>query len=197
MKYILGKLFLWLFGWKIKAEMPKEVHEQCVMICAPHTSNWDFPFAMATMSALRVRIRFTIKKEWMKFPMGPFMSWLGAIGIDRTAKKEGEDRKSMVDAMSDLFTENKKLCLMVTAEGTRSLQKQWKTGFYYVALAASVPIVLAYLDYEKKEACIAKVIYLTGVIEDDMFEIMNFYKDIKGKFPEKFSIDERYYPKKA
>jgi hypothetical protein len=81
---------------------------------------------------------------------------------------------------------------MVTAEGSRSLCRQWKTGFYYVALTASVPIVLAYLDYEKKEAGIGKVIYPSGDIAADMKDIMLFYKDIKAKFPEKFSLDERY-----
>ena len=192
MSRLISRFFLWIFGWKINRTMPKEVHEKCVMICAPHTSNSDFTLAMWVMSALRVRFRFTIKKELMKSIGGFFFRWMGGLGIDRKPKKEGKERKSMTDAMADLFKENSKLCLMVTAEGTRSLCKQWKTGFYYVALTASVPIVLAYLDYEKKEAGIGKVIYPTGDIAADMREIMLFYKDIKGKFPEKFSLDERY-----
>ena len=192
MSRLISRFFLWIFGWKINSTMPAEVHEKCVMNCAPHTSNWDFPLAMWVMSVLKVRFRFTIKKEWLKSIGGSFFRWMGGIGIDRKPKKEGEDRKSMTDAMADLFKENSKLCLMVTAEGTRSLCRQWKTGFYYVALTASVPIVLAYLDYEKKEAGIGKVIYPSGDIAADMKEIMLFYKDIKGKFPEKFSVDERY-----
>lgn len=194
MKRLLGKLFLWLFRWKINPTVPKEVHGQCVMICAPHTSNWDFPIAVSAMAALRVKIRYTIKKEWMRFPFGWFFQWMGAIGINRKPKKEGEERESMVQVMADLFKTNKELCLMVPAEGSRSLRKQWKTGFYYVALAASVPIVMAYLDYSKKDACIGKVLYPTGDLNKDMYEIMEFYKDIKGKFPEKFALDERYYP---
>jgi 1-acyl-sn-glycerol-3-phosphate acyltransferase len=147
---------------------------------------------MWVMSVLKVRFRFTIKNEWMKSLGGSFFRWMGGIGIDRKPKKEGEERTSMTDAMAELFKENSKLCLMVTAEGSRSLCRQWKTGFYYVALTASVPIVLAYLDYEKKEAGIGKVIYPSGDIAADMKEIMLFYKDIKAKFPEKFSLDERY-----
>jgi len=192
MSRLISRFFLWIFGWKINRTMPSEVHEKCVMICAPHTSNWDFSLAMWVMSVLKVRFRFTIKKEWMKSIAGSFFRWMGGIGIDRKTKKEGEERKSMTDAMADLFKENSKLCLMVTAEGTRSICKQWKTGFYYVALSASVPVVLAYLDYNKKEAGIGKVIYPSGDIAADMKEIMLFYKDIKGKFPEKFSLDERY-----
>lgn len=192
MSRLISRFFLWIFRWKINPEMPKEVHEKCVMICAPHTSNWDFSLAMWVMSALRVSFKFTIKEEWIKSFAGGFFRWMGGIGINRRSKIEGEERKSMTDAMADLFKESSKLCLMVTAEGTRSICKQWKTGFYYVALAASVPIVLSYLDYEKKEAGIAKVIYPTGDIAEDMKKIMLFYKDIKGKFPEKFSLDERY-----
>ncbi len=192
MSRFISRFFLSLFRWKINKEMPKEVNEKCVMICAPHTSNKDFPLAMWVMSALRVKFRFTIKEEWMKSLAGGFFKWMGGIAIKRKPQKEGENRKSMTEAMAELFKENSKLCLMVTAEGTRSLCKQWKTGFYYVALTASVPIVLAYLDYEKREAGIGKVIYPCGDIAKDMKEIMTFYKDIKGRFPEKFSLDERY-----
>jgi len=192
MSRFISNFFLWVFRWKINPTIPKEVHEQCVMICAPHTSNWDFPLAMWVMSSLRVRFRFTIKNEWMKSSFGCFFRWMGGIGVDRKPKQAGEERKSMTEAMSELFKTNKELCLMVTAEGSRSLCKQWKSGFYYVALAAAVPIVLAYLDYEKKEAGIGKVIYPTGDIEKDMREIMLFYKDIKAKFPAQFSLDERY-----
>jgi 1-acyl-sn-glycerol-3-phosphate acyltransferase len=193
MKYILGKIFLFFSGWKINKSIPVEVHGKSVMICAPHTSNWDFPLAVSVMSVLKVKIRFTIKKEWVKSPLGFLFRWFGAIGIDRSPKTKGAERPSMVQAMSELFNQNPKLCLMVPAEGSRSLQKNWKTGFYYVALTASVPILLAYLDYEKKEAGIGKVFYPSGDIEKDMLIVMEFYKDIKGKFPEKFALDERYY----
>jgi 1-acyl-sn-glycerol-3-phosphate acyltransferase len=83
MSRLISRFFLWIFGWKINSTMPAEVHEKCVMICAPHTSNWDFPLAMWVMSVLKVRFRFTIKKEWMGFPLGWLMRSLGAIAIDR------------------------------------------------------------------------------------------------------------------
>lgn len=195
---LFSRFFLWVLGWKVKPEMPKEVQERCVMICAPHTSNWDYPLAMWVMSALRVNFKYTIKQEWLKPPFGFLFRWMGGIGINRKPKKEGEERPSMVQAMAELFEKNDKLCLMVPAEGSRSLRKEWKTGFYYVALTASVPIVLGYLDYQKKEAGIGmKVIYPSGDIAKDMFEICEFYKNIPAKFPEKFSVDERYHPAKT
>ena len=194
MKAFIGKLFLKLLGWKIMPGLPPEVFQKCVLVAAPHTSNWDYPIAISAMAVLKVKIRYTIKKEWMRFPLSLLFGPLGGIGIDRRPKKEGDERLSMVDAIVNLFPEHETLCVMVPAEGTRALRKQWKTGFYYIALKAQVPIVLAYLDYAKKEAGIGKVVYPSGNIEADMAEIMAYYQDKNAKFPEKFALDERYWP---
>jgi 1-acyl-sn-glycerol-3-phosphate acyltransferase len=192
----IGNTVLKTRGWKIVPQIPCKEVNRCVLICAPHTSNWDYILAMAIMDQLKVHIRYAIKKEHMKFPLGPVFKSLGGIGIDRSPKKNGEKRLSMVDTIAQLFEENEKLCMMIAAEGTRSLREEWKSGFYYIDQKANVPICLAYLDYEKREGGIGKVIYPSGDIEKDMKEIMEFYVSIKGKSPEKFSIDKRYVPNK-
>ena len=115
------------------------------------------------------------------------------IGIDRRPKQEGDPRPSMVQLMTDLFKVHPKLVMLVTPEGTRSKQEQWKTGFYHVAVTAGVPIALAYMDYEKKKTGVGKVVYPTGDYEKDMHEIMEFYAQIAGKIPENFSVDTRYF----
>ena len=190
----LSKVLIKTSGWKINDQVPPEVFEKCVLIAAPHTSNWDYPYALATMRLLGVKIRYTIKKEWMRFPLSLIFGPLGGIGIDRRPKKQGEERKSMVEAIAELFSQHDKLCVIIPAEGTRSLRKEWRTGFYYTALTAKVPIVLGYLDYEKKEAGIGKAIYPTGDLAADMREIMAYYRDIKGCHPELFSLDQRFLP---
>ena len=81
---------------------------------------------------------------------------------------------------------------MVTPEGTRSLRTKWKTGFYHTAAGAGVPIALGYLDYKNKEAGVGKIIYPSGDMKRDMKEIMDFYKNIPAKFPEKFSVDTEF-----
>jgi 1-acyl-sn-glycerol-3-phosphate acyltransferase len=98
----------------------------------------------------------------------------------------------MVQAMADLFKTHPRLVMLVTPEGTRSLQTEWKSGFYHVAVTAGVPIALAYLDYTKKEAGVGKIVYPSGDIAKDMKEIMDFYQNIQGKHPENFSVDQRY-----
>lgn len=164
------------------------------MIAAPHTSNWDALYARLTLKALSIPVRITIKDSYMKFPLGPFIRAMGGIGINRRPKAEGEERPSMVQVMAELFLTHPKLVMLVTPEGTRAKQEHWKTGFYYVALQANVPIALSYMDYQKKTAGVGQVFYPTGRIEEDMQAIMAFYAPIKGKYPENFSLDTRYTP---
>ncbi|MHA3890780.1 1-acyl-sn-glycerol-3-phosphate acyltransferase [Acinetobacter sp. GXMZU3951] len=187
----LAEQSLALMGWKTDDQWPEDL-EQCVMIAAPHTSNWDALYARLALKALGVNVRITIKDSYMKLPFGPFVRAMGGIGIDRRPKKAGDARPSMVELMTDLFKTHPKLVMLVTPEGTRSKQEQWKTGFYHVAVNAGVPIALAYMDYVKKEAGVGKIVYPTGDYEQDMQEIMQFYASIQPKFPEKFSIDTRY-----
>ncbi|WP_087543933.1 1-acyl-sn-glycerol-3-phosphate acyltransferase [Acinetobacter sp. WCHA29] len=187
----LAEKSLNLMGWELDNHWDLNV-DQCVMIAAPHTSNWDALYARLALKALGVNVRLTIKDSYMKFPFGPFVRAMGGIGIDRSVKQEGQARPSMVQLMSDLFKTHPKLVMLVTPEGTRAKQEQWKTGFYHVATNAGVPIALAYMDYAKKKTGVGKIVYPTGDYEKDMVEIMSFYADINAKFPEKFSVDQRY-----
>lgn len=187
----LAEKSLNLMGWELDNHWDLNV-DQCVMIAAPHTSNWDALYARLALKALGVNVRLTIKDSYMKFPLGPFVRAMGGIGIDRSVKQEGQERPSMVQLMSDLFKTHPKLVMLVTPEGTRAKQEQWKTGFYHVATTAGVPIALAYMDYAKKKTGVGKIVYPTGNYEKDMAEIMSFYAEINAKFPENFSVDQRY-----
>ncbi|HIQ36258.1 1-acyl-sn-glycerol-3-phosphate acyltransferase [Acinetobacter venetianus] len=187
----LAEQSLGLMGWEIDNHWDLNI-DQCVMIAAPHTSNWDALYARLALKALGVNVRLTIKDSYMKFPFGPFVRAMGGIGIDRSVKQQGQERPSMVQLMSDLFKTHPKLVMLVTPEGTRAKQEQWKTGFYHVAMTAGVPIALVYMDYAKKKTGVGKIIYPTGDFEKDMTEIMAFYAEIHAKFPEKFSVDQRY-----
>ena len=174
------------------ASMTEEVHN-CVMIAAPHTSNWDLIYMMGSFDLLGIKIRFTIKKEWSKYPIiSRIIEKMGAIWIDRSPKTGSTERKSMVEAMVDLFKANPRLTLVVTPEGTRAKRTEWKTGFYHVAVQAGVPIALGYLDYKKKKAGVGKIVHPSGDMEKDLREIMAFYKTITPCHPELFSVDLRY-----
>lgn len=174
----LSKLFFKITGWRLEGNLTPEMR-RCVMIAAPHTSNWDFIYARAAFYLMEAPIRFTIKKEFMAFPFGPLLKSMGALPIDRSRNTK------MVDAMIRLFKETPgDMCVMVTPEGTRKYQPRWRRGFYYVALGAGVPIVLGYLDYAKKEAGVGPVFHPTGDVEADIEAIKAFYRTKTAKYPE-------------
>lgn len=168
-------------------------YRRCVVIAAPHTSNWDFVYMIVTFAVIDLPLRFTIKQDYTRFPHNMYMKRLGAIGIDRSPKNGSTQRLSMVQAMINLFEEHPgDLAIAVTAEGTRDLCREWKSGFYHVAKGAGVPILCGFLDYGKREAGIGKVIHPGDDMEADMREIAQFYAMIEAKFPKKFSVDQRY-----
>jgi 1-acyl-sn-glycerol-3-phosphate acyltransferase len=188
-RFFARLIFRWT-GWTVDRNLPPEM-SRCIVVAAPHTSNWDYWFTMASFAMMRLKIRVTIKKEWMRFPYNLITAPLGGIAIDRSPKNPNEPRPGVVEAMIDLFEKNEKLIIVITPEGSRSRREKWKTGFYQVAKGAGVPICLGYVDYKTKRAGIGKTIYPSD-FEADMREIMAFYQKITPKFPEKFSIDKAF-----
>jgi 1-acyl-sn-glycerol-3-phosphate acyltransferase len=177
-----------LSGWKFKSSIPDNLRS-FILLGAPHTSNHDFIPAMAIAHLMRRNARFVIKNDWVKFPMNLVMKPAGAIGLDREKLKQGS--QSNTDAMASLFHQYPELMLMITPEGTRGPVANWKSGFYYIAQKAKVPIVLGYADFKKKEAGTGPVIYPTD-FEKDMISIMKFYNGINPKIPGNFTTDVRF-----
>jgi 1-acyl-sn-glycerol-3-phosphate acyltransferase len=186
-----AKFIFWILGWRLNADIPKET-QRCVILASPHTSNWDIFYARLGFYIMNIPLRFTIKQEWLRFPFGLLIKPFGGLGIDRRPRKSTGERPSYIELMAELFEQHDELAMMITPEGTRALREQWKTGFYFVAQKAGVPICLGYLDYEKKEAGVGGVIYPSGDMDADLKKIMAFYAPIKGKYPSKFSVDHRY-----
>lgn len=182
------KLIFRLGGWKITHYLSDEI-KKCVIVVAPHTSNWDFVYGMGALKFMKLHPRFVIKKEWMRFPFKKLMCSLGALPIDRNAKHPTGEKRGTVDVMAELFDHHEDLRLIITPEGTRRRVEKWRTGFYYVALEARVPIALGFMNYETRECGIDKIIYPSGDFKKDMKLVMDFYKDAKPKNTENFSID--------
>jgi len=180
-----------LMGWKWVNKYPEE-SQHCVLIAAPHTSNWDLIYGVGVSYKQGLPLHFTIKKEWMRFPFKNVLIELGALGIDRSPKKGGEQRQSMVQVMVELLHTKDRIAMGVTPEGTRKRNTSWKTGFWHVAKEAGVPICFGYLDYARKEVGIGDILYPSDDMAADMRVIMDFYKNIKGKKPHQFAIDESY-----
>ncbi len=174
-------------GWNTINKIPKDI-KQAVITGYPHTSNWDFKTAMYFIHNQKIKARFAIKQEWIRFPLKTILLSMGAIGIDR----ESNSKLSTTEILANLFTQQDELLLMISPEGTRSLKKEWKTGFYYIAKKANVPIILLKADYEKKLITVGEKIIYPKDYETDMIEITRYYKDVPGKNPAKSSIDLRF-----
>ena len=176
LSYWLGRLWLGLFGWKIQGEDPG--CRKFVFIAAPHTSNWDLPFMLATAYAMRVRISWFGKHTLFVPPWGWLVRILGGIPVDRRAPH------SLVTQMAEKFKTSDYLVLAVPPEGTRSKVDLWKSGFYHIASQSGVPIGLAYLDYQRKLSGLGMFVIPSGNITEDMNKIRAFYRNIRGKHPE-------------
>ena len=180
MKKIIAKFVFFIFGWKATYKQEYKV-PKCVMLAAPHTSNWDLVFALGVYWLEDINAKFLIKNTYTKSYFGFFFKWLGAIGVDRNK------HNNLVDYSVELFKKRKKLVLMVPAEGTRERVEKWKTGFYHIAKNANVPVSFGFLDYGKKLAGVGDVYYLKGEFETDMQYIQDFYATIEGSHPEKYN----------
>ena len=181
----LSAIILRLFGWKLIGDFTHI--KKSVVVMAPHTSNWDFVIGRLYLSAMGMNNHTLMKKEAFFFPMNILLNFLGAIPVDRKNKVV-----SVVEQVSELIKRNEKFNVFIAPEGTRRLTKHWKKGFFYIAHEANVPIVLSYVDYNKKEVGIAKIIKETKNLEDLMKEINEFYKNITPKYPASFILDKRY-----
>ena len=182
---MITRFFVLLFklnGWKIVGTVPPEI-KKAVVIAAPHTSNWDFIYALALFRILKLNVRYLIKKELFRFPLNILLKNTGGIPVERSKKQ------SLTDQIIQKFNENDNLLVIVSAEGTRKRVEKWKSGFYYAALGANVPVLPGYLDFRKKEGGFGKPIFLTGNKEEDMKKIRTFYSGMTGKHPELFNID--------
>lgn len=193
MKYQLARFIYWALGWKWHNNIPPNTR-RFVLIALPHTSNWDFFYALFAFYLMGLPVRFTIKDSFTNGAFGWFFKSIGAIGINRRPRKAGEERPSMIRIMTELFEQHDDLILIVTPEGTRKRTDEWKMGFYHVAKAAKVPIGLGFIDYTIKEAGMGKFVTPSGDADKDMREIVEFYRPYlqAGKYPENFALDKRY-----
>ncbi len=175
LKAFIGRNFLRYHGWDVQGGPPGV--KKAVVVAAPHTSNWDWPFTIAVAWALGVEMRWVGKHTLFKRPWGTFMRFCGGISVDRkNSKNFVQSVVSVLDAHDELF-------LVIAPEGTRSKTSRWKTGFYHMARGANVPVVLGFLDYQRKVGGMGELFYPSGDLEKDAEHLRAFYKDIVGTCP--------------
>lgn len=174
------RLWLWAAGWKVEGDPPPGV-PKWVLIAYPHTSNWDFLLLLGYCRIKDIPLKWMAKDNIFKGPFGPLFRALGGIPIDRSKAT------NMVAKMVEAFNTHDRIVISVPPEGTRKKVEYWKTGFYWLATGASVPLVLSYIDGPRRRVGLGPTIYPTGDIKADVAKIAEFYGDILGIHPEKTS----------
>lgn len=171
-------IYFRVLGWKITGFKNINSIKKAVIIAAPHTHWYDFPIGVLLRSVLGVKVRFVGKKSLFKWPFGWIFKALGGAPIER-AKNENQ-----VEAIARLFNENNEFRMAMAPEGTRQKVEQWRTGFYYIAKTAKVPIIMFTLDFKNKQNHFSEPFYPTDDIEADFDFIKKFYSGVVGKIPE-------------
>ena len=180
---VVARVLLKLAGWRVEGSLPPQARKS-VLIAAPHTSNWDFPYTLLAAFALRLNIRWMGKASLFAAPFGPLMRWLGGIAVRREQSNE-----LVAATVAALCVADGPLQLVVAPEGTRRMTRRWRTGFYYIALGAELPILMTYLDYGGRRCGLGPALLPSGDIERDMATIKAFYAPMRGRNPRQFDAD--------
>jgi 1-acyl-sn-glycerol-3-phosphate acyltransferase len=173
----LAQAILKLVRWEATGSFPDL--PKYVLVGAPHTSNWDFPLTMLLMFAKGVRFNWIGKASLFRWPFKGLLHRLGGIPVSR------ECANNFVDQIVGAFERSSHLIIAIAPEGTRSLVTRWKTGFYYMAVGAEVPLVLGFVDYKRRQVGVGPVVHPSADIEDTFAKLRHFYADKTGKYPHK------------
>ncbi|QAA81039.1 acyltransferase [Aequorivita sp. H23M31] len=167
-------LFFNVMGWRIQGNFDPAI-KKAVIIVVPHTSWHDFYIGVFTRRILNIQINFIGKSELFRWPFGAYFRWMGGVPLDRTS---GQNK---VEAIAEIFSDKEEFRLALAPEGTRKKVLEWKTGYYYIARAANVPIIPVAFDYTTKSVIIHQPFYPTGNIESDSERLRQYYKGVIGK----------------
>lgn len=178
LKQLYTFIFFKLMGWKINGTIDESV-KKCVLMVIPHTANFDFFLGLFTRGIMQMEMNFVGKKELFVFPLGIYFRSVGGAELDRSGGK------NLVDAIVDIYNSRDVFRLAIAPEGTRKKVTQLKTGFYYIAQKANVPIIPVAFDYGKKEVKLGKPFTPSGDYEADLKVFAHFFEGVKGKNPEK------------
>tara|TARA_B100001758_G_C18272480_1_gene537126 strand:- start:70 stop:621 length:552 start_codon:yes stop_codon:yes gene_type:complete len=179
MKRFVSKIIFWFMGWKVVDCLPYP--KKCVVIAAPHTSNWDFLIGRCYGYIIGIDAKYLIKSSFFVPVIGSLFKWNGGIPVFRDSKN------NVVSQLVDRFNSTDSLILGIAPEGTRSRVKKWKTGFYYIAHQAKVPILLLAVDFKNKKIGVVDSINPSGDLDKDMIFIQEKFKYFQGKIPENYN----------
>lgn len=182
---LISRAILFLLGWKIEGQYPHHIPKK-ILVVYPHTSNWDFPLGILVRTASKAKIQFIGKNSLFRPPYGFIFRGLGGVPVDRTKSNQ------FVDNMVETYNNRERFTTVIAPEGTRKKVDRLKTGFYYIAVGAKIPMILTQFDFERKVVRYGEPFYPSGDKEKDFEFIFDYFRGIKGKYPQlAFTIPEK------
>ncbi|WP_370213786.1 1-acyl-sn-glycerol-3-phosphate acyltransferase [Mesoflavibacter profundi] len=181
MRWLAKFIYFKILGWKVvgNTNFSKVTVKKAVLISAPHTSNFDFIIGLLLRKVVDLKSNYLGKKELFVWPIGYYFRAVGGVPVDR------KNKENKVETIAKLFEGKDEFRLTLAPEGTRSKVEKWRTGFYYIAKQANVPIIMFTLDFENKQNKISEPFYPTDNIEEDFKYMKSFFKGVKGKIHSK------------
>ena len=177
-RYLYQFVFHKILGWEIIGDINPEI-KKCILVVMPHTCNFDFIIGLLCRGILNLEINFVGKKELFVFPFGYYFKSIGGAPLDRSGGKKH------VDSIVDIFNSKQVFRMAISPEGTRKKVDTLKTGFYYIALGANIPIIPVAFDYSKKEVRIGKPFEVSEDYNSDLKILLSHFKEAQGKYPER------------
>jgi 1-acyl-sn-glycerol-3-phosphate acyltransferase len=174
-----SRRLLRLFGWTVDVELPPA--PKGVIVVYPHTSNWDFVVGYLAKVAAGVRVEWIGKASLFRWPFGALLRRMGGIPVERGA------HAGVVAQLAREYARRERIWVAIAPEGTRSRTDHWKSGFYHLALAAEVPLGLAFIDYRRRLVELRTTLLLSGDRDRDLERLRAFYRDVQGCRPEQAS----------
>ena len=173
----LYRFFFFRLGWNISGQWPAD-HRKYIIVVAPHTSNWDFMIGLCVRSITRLKAGFLGKKELFRYPFGGLFRRLGGYPVERSKST------NFVETVANIFRGKEDFIVAIAPEGTRKFNDDWKTGFFYIAKSAEIPIVPTSIDYSTKTVHIGDPVFVTGDVHESVRNLKVWFSGFKGKYPE-------------
>ena len=179
MHWLAKFIYFKVLGWKVvgNTNFSKDKVKKAVLISAPHTSNFDFIIGLLLRKVVNIKSNYLGKKELFIWPLGYYFKAVGGVPVDR------KNKENKVDTIAKLFEDKEEFRLTLAPEGTRSKVEQWRTGFYYIAKKANVPIIMFTLDFGNKQNKVSEPFYPTNNVEEDFKYMKSFFEGVRGKNP--------------
>jgi 1-acyl-sn-glycerol-3-phosphate acyltransferase len=177
---VISRVILKIIRWRVVGSIPAD-QRKYVLIVAPHTSNWDFVLFVLAVSVLRLKPSVLIKSTLFVGPLGWFLRYCGGIPVNRS------QASSLVSYIASIYQENEDFVLIVTPEGTRSPNANWKRGFHHVATAAQVPIVIVYVDSVIKTIGVEGMMEPSDDVDGDLIKLKKFFDTKSGLKPKNYA----------